>query len=212
MAMASLEKHLLRREDGVALLFTPPFDKIDHDPGYIKGYPPGLRENGGQYTHAALWAVMAFAKMGQGDKAAALFSLLNPVNHAHSFEDAQHYKVEPYVVAADVYSVAPHVGRGGWTWYTGSAAWMYRAGIEGILGIQRAGASVTVNPCIPAAWPGFEATLVMGASRYDIRVENVAAREMGLARASLDGVALPCEDGRVTLPLNGMHHTVVITI
>jgi cyclic beta-1,2-glucan synthetase len=212
MAMASLEKHLLRREDGVALLFTPPFDKIDHDPGYIKGYPPGLRENGGQYTHAALWAVMAFAKMGQGDKAAALFSLLNPVNHAHSFEDAQHYKVEPYVVAADVYSVAPHVGRGGWTWYTGSAAWMYRAGIEGILGIQRAGASVTVNPCIPAAWPGFEATLVMGASRYDIRVENVAAHEMGLARASLDGVALPCEDGRVTLALDGMHHTVVITI
>lgn len=212
MAMASLDKHLVRKEDGVALLFTPPFDHIKRDPGYIKGYPPGLRENGGQYTHAALWAVMAYTKMGQGDKAAELFSLLNPVNHARSLEDVQRYKVEPYVVAADVYSVAPHVGRGGWTWYTGSAGWMYRAGIEGILGIQREGAFVIVNPCIPAAWPGFEASLAIGTSHYEIRVDNASARGSGVALAYLDGVAMDCEGGRASLPLDGLHHSVVITL
>ncbi len=212
IAMASLDKHLVSHEDGVARLFTPPFDRIDRDPGYIKGYPPGLRENGGQYTHAALWAVLAYAALGDGDKAAHLFSLLNPVNHADSLEAAQRYKVEPYVVAADVYSVAPHIGRGGWTWYTGSAGWMYRAGIEGILGIQRAGAEVMVNPCIPAAWPGFEASLAIGATRYDIQVDNASARGTGVSSAHLDGVALTCEDGRVSLPLDGMRHSVVITL
>jgi len=212
MAMTSLDKHLVSHEEGVARLFTPPFDQISQDPGYIKGYPPGLRENGGQYTHAALWAVLAYVHLGEGDKAADLFALLNPVNHASSFEDVQRYKVEPYVVAADVYSVAPHVGRGGWTWYTGSAGWMYRAGVEGILGIQRAGASVSVNPCIPAAWPGFEASLTMGASHYDIRVENISARGTGVSGARLDGVALACEGGKVLLPLDGMRHSVVITL
>src|SRR5690606_21681892 len=212
MAMASFDKHLVRHEDGVALLFTPPFDRIEHDPGYIKGYPPGLRENGGQYTHAALWAVLAYAKMGQGDKAAELFSLLNPVNHARSPEDVQRYKVEPYVVAADVYSVAPHAGRGGWTWYTGSAGWMYRAGIEGILGIQREGSLVIVNPCIPAAWPGFEATLAIDGSHYDIRVDNASARGSGVSGAYLDGLAMACEGGRVSLPLDGLRHSVVLTL
>jgi cyclic beta-1,2-glucan synthetase len=212
MAMASLEKHLIRPEDGVALLFTPPFDQIDRDPGYIKGYPPGLRENGGQYTHAALWAVLAYARLGDGDRAADLFSLLNPINHARSFEDAQRYKVEPYVVAADVYSVAPHVGRGGWTWYTGSAGWMYRAGIEGILGIQRAGAFVSMSPCIPASWPGFEATLALGSSHYDIRVNKDVERGVGVSQALLDGVVMACEGGKVALPLDGLSHSVVITL
>lgn len=212
MAMASLDRYLVRHEDGIALLFTPPFDRIDHDPGYIKGYPPGLRENGGQYTHAALWAVLAYARMGNGDKAAELFSMLNPVNHARTLADAQRYKVEPYVVAADVYSVAPHVGRGGWTWYTGSAGWMYRAGIEGILGIQRAGGLVTVNPCIPRAWPGFDASLSMEGSRHEIRVENVSGRGRGVSAAYLDGVPLVCEGGEVALPLDGRRHSVVITL
>ena len=123
--------------------------------GYIKGYPPGIRENGGQYTHAAAWSLIAFATLGQGDKAADLFSLLNPVNRSSTRSDAQRYKVEPYAVAADVYSVAPHLGRGGWTWYTGSAGWLYRAGIEAILGVRREGAFLLLAPCIPKAWPGF---------------------------------------------------------
>ena len=120
-AMAAVDEQLIRRGDGLALLFTPPFDRTPLDPGYIKGYPPGIRENGGQYTHAATWSVIAFAALGDGDKAAELFSLLNPINRASTRAGVQRYKVEPYVVAADVYSVAPHVGRGGWTWYTGSA-------------------------------------------------------------------------------------------
>jgi cyclic beta-1,2-glucan synthetase len=212
MAMASLDKHLVRHQDGMALLFTPPFDHIDHDPGYIKGYPPGLRENGGQYTHAALWAVLAYARMGNGDKAAELFSMLNPVNHARSFADVQRYKVEPYVVAADVYSVAPHVGRGGWTWYTGSAGWMYRAGVEGILGIRRAGSVVTVKPCFPMSWPGFDVTLAIDGSHYEIRVDNVSGRGRGVSAAYMDDVALACEAGEVSLPLDGRRHGVVITL
>src|SRR6185369_10765752 len=132
-AMAAVEKYLVRRPEGLVLLFTPPFDQATPDPGYIKGYPPGIRENGGQYTHAAIWSVLAFAALGDGDKAGELFSLLNPINHASSRAGVYRYKVEPYVVAADVYAEPPHVGRGGWTWYTGSAGWMYRAGIEWIL-------------------------------------------------------------------------------
>jgi cyclic beta-1,2-glucan synthetase len=212
LAMASLDKHLVRHEDGVALLFSPPFDRMAHDPGYIKGYPPGLRENGGQYTHAALWAVLAYTRMGNGDKAAQLFSMLNPVNHARTLADVGRYKVEPYVVAADVYSVAPHAGRGGWTWYTGSAGWMYRAGVEGILGIQRSGGSITVNPCIPAAWPGFEASLAIGESRYEIRVDNVSGRGAGVSAVHMDGVAMACEGGEASLPLDGRRHEVTITL
>jgi cyclic beta-1,2-glucan synthetase len=123
-AMASVGRELVRAEDGLALLFTPPFDKTPLDPGYIKGYPPGIRENGSQYTHAAAWSVMAYATLGEGDKAAALFSLINPINHTLTRADVYRYKVEPYVIAADVYAARPHVGRGGWTWYTGSAGWM----------------------------------------------------------------------------------------
>src|SRR5208337_5310379 len=135
-AMNAVERELIRPDDGLALLFAPPFDKTAQDPGYIKGYPPGVRENGGQYTHAALWSVMAFAALGEGDKAARLFSLLNPLNHARSRSDVHRYEVEPYVVAADIYATAPHIGRGGWTWYTGSAGWMQRAGVESILGLR----------------------------------------------------------------------------
>jgi cyclic beta-1,2-glucan synthetase len=209
-AMASLDRHLVRRDDGLALLFSPPFDKTPLDPGYIRGYPPGLRENGGQYSHAAMWAILAFAKLGAGEKATELFALLNPINHARTPEEIGRYKVEPYVVSADVYSVAPHVGRGGWTWYTGSAAWMYRAGIEGILGIRREGDFLVVDPCIPAAWPGFEATVRVGSSRYDIRVENASRRCRGVARATLDGAPLSCAKERVRVPLDGATHRLQI--
>ena len=155
-AMAAVDEQLIRGDAGLALLLTPPFDRTPLDPGYIRGYPPGVRENGGQYTHAAAWSVIAFAVLGQGDKSADLFSLVNPINHTSTRADVQRYKVEPYVVAADVYSVAPHVGRGGWTWYTGAAGWMYRAGIEGILGFRLQGAFLLLAPCIPKAWPRFE--------------------------------------------------------
>src|SRR6185369_6084719 len=129
-AMAAVDEHLIRRGDGLVLLFTPPFDRTALEPGYIKGYAPGVRENGGQYTHAAVWATIAFAALGDGDKAAELFSVLNPINHASTRAGLYRYKVEPYVMAGDVYSESPHTGRGGWTWYTGAAGWMYRAGVE----------------------------------------------------------------------------------
>ncbi len=212
VAMASLEKHLIRRDDGLALLFSPPFDRTPLDPGYIKGYPPGLRENGGQYSHAAMWAILAFAQLGAGDKAGELFALLNPINHARSAEEVERYKVEPYVVAADVYSVAPHAGRGGWTWYTGAAGWMYRAGIEGILGIRREGAALIIDPCIPAAWPGFEATLNVQGTRYDIRVDNPSRRCRDVSRAELDGAHIDCAAGHVRVPLDGGTHNLLMSI
>lgn len=206
LAMTSLEHHLIRRDDAMALLFTPPFDAGAHDPGYIKGYPPGLRENGGQYSHAAMWAILAYAKMGQGARAVELFGLLNPINHSSTPTDASRYKVEPYVVAADVYSVAPHIGRGGWTWYTGSAGWMYRAGVEGILGLRREGTTLVLSPCLPAAWPGFEATITLGLNRYAIRVVNAP----GQARhALLDGQAVALDAaGALQLHLDEKGHTV----
>jgi cyclic beta-1,2-glucan synthetase len=205
-AMASLEDRLIRRDDGLALLFAPPFDHTQRDPGYIKGYPPGLRENGGQYSHAAMWAILAFAKLGQGGKAVELFGLLNPINHAQTSAQAQRYKVEPYVVAADVYSVAPHVGRGGWTWYTGAAGWMYRAGIEGILGIRREATVLVIDPCIPAQWPGYQARVQVGDTHYDIRVVSPSQRCRDVSSALLDGAAWPAPEGKVRVPLDGASH------
>src|SRR5208337_1307056 len=141
-AMAAVDQQLVRRPDGLILLLTPPFDLPPHDPGYIKGYVPGIRENGGQYAHAAAWTVIAFAALGDGDKACELFRMLNPIAHTVSRASMQRYKVEPYVVAGDVYAEPPHVGRGGWTWYTGSAGWMYRTALEGILGFRLQGATL----------------------------------------------------------------------
>jgi cyclic beta-1,2-glucan synthetase len=189
-AMAAVEEYLVRRNDGLVLLFTPPFDSADLDPGYIKGYLPGVRENGGQYTHAAIWSVLAFAALGDGDKAGELFALLNPINHASTRAGVYRYKVEPYVVAADIYAEAPHVGRGGWTWYTGSAGWMYRAGIESILGCRLRGTLLHLDPCIPRAWQGFAITLRYHSSRYHIMVENPHGVARGVASVTLDGVPL----------------------
>jgi cyclic beta-1,2-glucan synthetase len=211
-AMASLDEHLIRAEDGVALLFTPPFDHTPLDPGYIKGYPPGLRENGGQYSHAAMWAILAFARLGDGAKAAELFALLNPVNHARTPAQAELYKVEPYVVAADVYSVKPHVGRGGWSWYTGAAGWMYQAGVEGILGIRREGVSLVIDPCIPPQWPGYSATVNVSDTSYEIRVISLPQRSRGIARAVLDGRVLPTQQGLLHVPLDGGVHTLRVEI
>jgi cyclic beta-1,2-glucan synthetase len=211
-AMESVRTRLVRAEDGMALLFTPPFDQTPRDPGYIKGYPPGLRENGGQYSHAAMWAILAFAKLGDGARAAELFGFLNPVNHALTAQDAQRYKVEPYVVAADVYSVAPHTGRGGWTWYTGAAGWMYRAGIEGILGIRREGDSLIVNPCIPPEWPGFEASVKIGPTTIDIQVQAPSNRCSGISTANLNGHDIALDQGRARVPLDASTHLLRLII
>jgi len=189
-AMAAVDEHLVRRADGLVLLFTPPFDVTSLEPGYIKGYLPGVRENGGQYTHAAIWAAIAFAALGDGDKAAELFAMLNPINHARTQAGVQRYQVEPYVVAADVYAEPPHVGRGGWTWYTGSAGWMYRAGLESILGFRLRGARLVVDPCIPRAWRGFEMVFRYRSARYDLVVENPRGVSRGVSSVEVDGAAL----------------------
>jgi len=187
-AMAAVEEYLIRRGDGLIILFTPPFDRGHLDPGYIKGYVPGVRENGGQYTHAALWALIAFAMLGDGDRAGELFSLLNPINHGSTRAGLHKYKVEPYVAAADVYAVPPHTGRGGWTWYTGSAGWMYRAGLESILGFRLLGNKLQLNPCIPKWWREFEIVYRHGRNTYyRIKVENPSGFNRGVASVELDG-------------------------
>jgi cyclic beta-1,2-glucan synthetase len=205
-AMAAVTEQLIRRDDGLALLFTPPFDRTALDPGYIKGYPPGVRENGGQYTHAATWSVMAFAALGDGAQAASLFAMLNPINHSRSRADVHRYRVEPYVVAADVYSEAPHSGRGGWTWYTGSAGWMYRAGLESILGLRLQRGFLLLAPCIPAEWPHFDIAFKHRSTHYQIAVENPHGVSRGVAYAALDGRTLPPGPLRVALLDDGATH------
>ena len=154
-AMESLDRYLVRREHGLVQLLDPPFDKSASNPGYIKGYVPGVRENGGQYTHAAIWAAMAFAEL-RDSRAWEIFSMINPVNRTQTAAAIATYKVEPYVMAADVYAAAPHTGRGGWTWYTGSAGWMYRLALESLLGLKLEGDKLRLAPCLPAKWPGFK--------------------------------------------------------
>jgi cyclic beta-1,2-glucan synthetase len=211
-AMSAVNTQLVSRSDGLVKLFTPPFDHSAKDPGYIKAYPPGLRENGGQYTHAAMWTTLAFALLGDGDRAVDLFSLLNPINHASTRAGIHRYKVEPYVVCADVYSAPAHVGRGGWTWYTGSAGWMYRTAVEGILGIKVRGSTLVVDPCIPRAWPGFEFTYKHGTSRYRITVKNLRGVNRGVAHATLDGKDLSGARGQIQLMDDGRYHYGEITL
>lgn len=210
-AMSAAENHLIKHQDSLALLFTPPFDQTAHNPGYIKGYPPGLRENGGQYSHAAMWFILALCKQGQGKKAVDLFSLLNPINHASDAEKAQCYQVEPYVVAADVYSVSPYVGRGGWTWYTGAAGWMYQAGLEGILGIRREGKNLIIQPCIPEEWPEFSATFKLENSHFDIEVNNLVPLANNPLYAELDGISLNNQEEFVSVVVDGGHHSLIIS-
>jgi len=205
-AMSAVSEQLVHRGDQLIKLFVPPFDQDGAlDPGYIKGYLPGVRENGGQYTHAAIWTLMAFAKLGDGDRAAELFSLLNPIHHTLNRADLQRYKVEPYVIAADVYGHAPHVGRGGWTWYTGSASWMYRAAVETILGFELRGDRLRINPKIPSSWPGFELSYRRETTKYQIRVTRNATPS-----TKLDGVLLGGPD--IPIVNDGKSHQVEITL
>ena len=210
-AMESVERHLVQSADRLLLLLTPPFNRTPLDPGYIKGYPPGIRENGGQYTHAAIWSVMAFADLGDGDKAAELFQLLNPIYHAISRADVRKYKVEPYTVAADIYSVPPHVGRGGWTWYTGAAGWLHRAGLERILGFRKEGSALRIDPCIPRGWKGFEITYRHGRTLYRISVENPRGVCRGVSLIRLDGTLLQAE-ALIPLSDDGREHQVQVVL
>ena len=211
-AMTAVDEHLVRRDDGLVLLFTPPFDRTPHDPGYVKGYPPGIRENGGQYTHGALWSVIACAMLGDGDRAGELFSLLNPIHHGSTPADIDRYKVEPYVTCADVYAEPAHVGRGGWTWYTGSAGWMYRAGLEWILGFRLRGTTLSIDPCVPKSWPGFTIAFKYRSAHYDIAVENPNGVSHGVSRVSLDGKALQTSDARIPLADDGANHKVEVVL
>ena len=219
-AMAAVEKYLIRHDEKIALLFTPPFDRTALNPGYIKGYPPGIRENGGQYTHGATWSIFACAMLGQGDRAGELFDILNPIHHSSSAEALACYQVEPYVACADVYSVAPYIGRGGWTWYTGSAGWLYRAGLEAILGFQLQGEQLLLSPCIPKSWPGYDIVYRHRGKPgtvtcYQIAVENPSSVHRGIVLMELDGVAQANStnhSARIALSNDGWTHHVRIVL
>jgi cellobiose phosphorylase len=209
LAMDAVYAQLVRRGHALIQLLDPPFDKTDLDPGYIRGYVPGVRENGGQYTHAAIWTAMAFAALGDSARAWELTSMINPVNHALTREAAARYKVEPYVVAADVYAVAPHTGRGGWTWYTGSAGWMYRLIVESLLGLRREADRLYVAPCVPAEWPGFTVRYRYGETTYAIAVRRMDA-DSGATRIRVDGLAQ--RDDFITLADDRREHAVEVFI
>ncbi|HEX2620255.1 MAG TPA: protein ndvB, partial [Phototrophicaceae bacterium] len=209
-AMSAVADQLVHSEDQLLLLFTPPFDKTTHDPGYVRSYPPGIRENGGQYTHAALWCVWAFAQLEQGNLAGKLFRLLNPISHSTTAEQAEKYRVEPYVIAADVYSIAPHIGRGGWTWYTGSASWMYRLGIERILGLKRRGNRLEIDPCIPDDWASYELMYRDGETSYNIHIQNPQRVNRGIIQIKFDGVSILEAD--IPLLKDGLQHEVYIEL
>jgi cyclic beta-1,2-glucan synthetase len=209
-AMDAVRTSLVARRSQLLLLLSPPFDRSAQDPGYIKAYPPGVRENGGQYTHAAVWIVMALARLGSGDDAAEFFHMLNPINHGRTPADVARYKTEPYVMAGDVYAQAPHAGRGGWSWFTGSAGWMYQAGIGSILGLRRRGATFVIDPCIPSSWPQYRVDWRFLDTRYEIMVCNPTHRCRGVASSTLDGV--PVDAAAIPLLNDGKTHTVQVVL
>jgi cyclic beta-1,2-glucan synthetase len=208
IALKSMEERLVKRDSQIILLFTPSFDKTTTDPGYIKGYLPGVRENGGQYTHAAVWAAMSFARAGEGRKGVELLTMLNPVEHAKSPDGVQKYKVEPYVVCADIYNLENQVGRGGWTWYTGSASWMYRAWVEEVLGFRKLPASFKVEPNVSPDWTNFSLRYKWNTSTYSVRVENPDGIESGVLYVELDGTRLL--ENEVPLVDDGREHAVMV--
>jgi cyclic beta-1,2-glucan synthetase len=209
-AIDAVRASLVTRGSQMLLLLHPPFDRSPQDPGYIKGYLPGIRENGGQYTHAAVWTVMAVAQLGSGDEATEFFHMLNPVNHSRVPADVARYKTEPYVMAGDVYARSPHAGRGGWSWYTGSAAWMYRAGLESILGLRRRGATFVIDPCIPSSWPGYRIVWRFEETRYEITVANPMRRCRGVGAATLDDASV--EPSAIPLVNDGRTHQVQVVL
>lgn len=209
MGMRALDERLVRRDDALIQLLDPPFDKSSLDPGYIRGYVPGVRENGGQYTHAAVWAVMAFAALGERERAWELMTMINPVNHALSPQAVEIYKVEPYVVTADIYALTPHTGRGGWSWYTGSAGWMYRLVVESLLGLKLEGNTLHLTPCLPVDWKAFKIHYRYRETVYHIAVSQVHAGddgENGEMRMTVDGIEQ--HDGAISLVDDQQEHWV----
>jgi len=208
-AMNALDEYLVSREDKLIKLLTPPFDRSNPSPGYIQGYVQGVRENGGQYTHAAVWAAMAFAELGDTRRAWELFDILDPIRHAQTAQDVARYKTEPYVVASDVYSTTGHVGRGGWTWYTGAAGWLYRCITESLLGLHIAGETLTFRPCVPSGWTSFSAMYLHRRTRYEIEVVR-GGGHCAAGEVELDGVAVI--DMRVALVDDGKTHRIKVCI
>ncbi|HLD44070.1 MAG TPA: glycosyltransferase 36 associated protein, partial [bacterium] len=207
-ALESAWKYLVKEDEKLILLFTPPFDESNPSPGYIKGYPPGVRENGGQYTHAALWFAMALARSGNGDRAAELMRFINPIERTRTPEAVWLYNLEPYVVAADVCHLKGHVGMGGWSWYTGSAAWMYRAWVEECLGLKICGSTLRIDPVIPKKWDGFQMSYHHGEALYEIRVENPDHCAKGVLWTELDGQRV--SDHQIALDKALVKHQVVV--
>ncbi len=213
LAMAAVDQRLVRRDDALIQLLDPPFDLSDVDPGYIKGYVPGVRENGGQYTHSAIWAAMAFAALGDSQRAWELTTMINPANHAKSREAINTYKVEPYVMAADVYAVSPHIGRGGWTWYTGSAGWMYRLILESLLGLRLETDRLYIEPCLPAHWSGLKIHYRYGETVYHLVVAQICSDEeekRGVRRIKLDNIEQV--GGAIVLTDDRLEHRVEVEI
>jgi cyclic beta-1,2-glucan synthetase len=208
MAMEAVDKLLVRRDHGLIQLLDPPFDKSDLNPGYIKGYVPGVRENGGQYTHGAIWTAMAFAALGDSRRAWELLAMINPVNHGKTGADIAAYKVEPYVVAADVYALSPHVGRGGWTWYTGSAGWMYRLIVESLLGLRLETDKLRFVPCLPEDWESFKMHYRYRETVYHITV--LQTNDGSVASVTVDGVEQP--DKAISLVDDHEEHSVEVRI
>lgn len=207
-AMASFDRELVDRRLGVAHLLQPAFRDLRPSPGYIQGYPPGLRENGGQYTHGIIWGIVAWTMLGRGDEAHELFAMLNPIHHTDTPREVERYGNEPYVMSADIYTAEPNVGQGGWSWYTGAASWMYQAGLEAILGIRRRGAKLEVAPCVPAHWPGFEVMYRYGSALYRIRVERAVGRSESFPTARFE------EQAEVVIDLvdDGQEHEVTVRL
>jgi cyclic beta-1,2-glucan synthetase len=202
LAVRAADEQLVREEDRLVLLLWPPFATTTHDPGYIRAYPRGVRENGGQYTHAATWLGWAYAALGEGERAERIFRLMNPILRARTTEEATRYRVEPYVLAGDVYGSPPWTARGGWTWYTGAAGWAFRLGVEAILGLRKEQGQLRIAPCIPATWPGFEAWITCEAQVVHVVVDNPDAVSAGIAEATLDGAAF--DSDRIPLDPNGV--------
>ncbi|HET8769937.1 MAG TPA: hypothetical protein VFM71_03035, partial [Gemmatimonadaceae bacterium] len=207
-AMRSLEEHLVDNDARLIRLLTPAFDETPKDPGYIKGYLPGVRENGAQYTHAALWAVQATAMAGNGQRAFELYQMINPLTHAETPEGVATYKVEPYVVAADVYTAEGALGRGGWTWYTGSASWMYRVGVESLVGLVKRGDTLRIEPNVPESWPEMQVEYRVGKAIYAITVHEPGRVRGAGSEVMIDGRAL--HDGVIPLTDDGARHEVVV--
>ncbi|MFZ5351134.1 MAG: GH36-type glycosyl hydrolase domain-containing protein, partial [Bacillota bacterium] len=207
-AFEAVEHYLINKDDGIILLLTPPFDEGDLEPGYIKGYLPGVRENGGQYTHAAVWVVLAYAMQGMGDKAWEYYNMLNPINHAKTMMEVARYKVEPYVMAADVYAVNPHAGRGGWTWYTGAAGWMYRVGIQHILGFKIEDGKLSINPCIPKSWSEYSIEYLYKKTSYNIAVRNPSKVSTGIEKLIIDNIE--SKENYIKLTDDGKKHYIEV--